>query len=402
MMKATIKTYGCKVNQYESQLLNENLEKSGYELSDYRESEVVIVNTCCVTEKAESEARRFVRKGLQDGKRVWITGCAVRKENDFALLPGVEIFEDKEVLTRLKLAGIEGITRFFHHTRAFVKIEDGCENFCSYCIIPYVRGPVRSRNQDDIVREVENLAGNGYKEIVLTGVDIGAYGRDTFTDIVKLLDAISRVEGIKRIRISSMEVFHLNVNLVEYLAGNGLVCPHLHIPLQSGSDRILALMKRRYGVSDYLRKLDMIRKKIPHVTFTTDAMVGFPGESEEDFNLTCRAIERCGFIKVHIFRYSGRKETPAYYLGGQVPESAKKERESVLKRVAEMVSFRIKKDFIESPVEILVERKKGNAFHGYSLNYIPAFFNSAKEFKNEIVKVRVKDIKNGKLFCVAG
>ena len=401
MMKVTIKTYGCKVNQYESQLLRENLEKSGYQLSGYQESQLVVVNTCCVTQKAESEAIRFVKSSMQDGKKVWLTGCGVKKEGALIKLPGVQIFDNKDAFINLQLAGADKITKFYKHTRAFVKIEDGCENFCSYCIIPYVRGPVKSRRARDIIWEVENLVDNGYQEIVLTGVDLGAYGKDTGEDFVKLLESLSHTQGIQRIRLSSIEMFHLGERLIDYLSGNGFICPHLHIPLQSGSDSILAMMKRRYTVSGYLGKLERIRKKIAGVTFTTDAMVGFPGEKEEDFKKTCSVIQQAGFLKVHIFRYSIRQETSSYRLAEHIGEVQKKEREYRLKEISEKVSRKIKTEFIGDLLEVLVEKKTGKNFYGYSSNYIPVCFSSETAHVNEIVKVKAEKLQGKQLLSVA-
>jgi len=316
-----VKTYGCKVNQYESQLIRENFERQGYTLSQNGEADVVVVNTCCVTEKAEKKARSFIRKAVAHGRRVLVTGCAVRKQNSFVeeFSPPVEVYPDKDDLL---LAGLRTISRFDNHTRAFVKIEDGCENFCTFCIIPLVRGRVKSRLKEEVVDEVRQLVSNGYKEIVLTGVDLGAYGSDTGEGLTDLLKSLETLKGLERIRLSSIEVFHLTDELTEYLLNSRLFCRHFHIPLQSGSDRILRKMGRRYTFSEYLKKIEDIREKDPtgRTTFTTDVMVGFPGETEEDFTLTCEALKRIGFLRVHIFRYSKREGTAAYRMDGQVPE----------------------------------------------------------------------------------
>lgn len=400
-MKVFVKTYGCKVNQYESQLLTENFEQSGHEISGQSDSDIVVVNTCCVTEKAEAEARRFARKILESGKEVWITGCAVKKDSELSELKGVKIFRDKKNLMHSRLAGIDTITGFNGHTRAFVKIEDGCENFCAYCIVPYVRGPVKSRCEGEILSEIQSLACSGYKEIVLTGVDLGAYGRDSGTDLTKLIEKISRVKGIERLRISSIEVFHLNERLIEYLADNRLFCPHFHIPLQSGSDRTLSSMGRRYALSDYLGRVDLIRKKVDNVTFTTDAIVGFPGETDEDFRLTCRAIEKAGFLKVHIFRYSKRIGTRAYLLEGHLLESVKRAREKELRGLSEKTGLKIQKGFIDSPLDVLAEKRCGDEWEGYSSNYMPAVFRSGGELINEVIRVKAERLEGRKLFCVA-
>jgi threonylcarbamoyladenosine tRNA methylthiotransferase MtaB len=400
MANVAIKTYGCKVNQYESQLLRENLEKSGYLVTDYDDSDIVLVNSCCVTARAESEGRRFVRKSVREGRKVWVTGCGAKKENDYAGIEGVEVFPDKEAFAESKLAGIRMISGFPGRTRAFIKIEDGCENFCSYCIIPYVRGPVVSRDEREILLEAKALAASGYREIVMTGVDLGAYGRDTGKSLVSLLGAVSGIDGLERIRLSSMEVFHLDEKLVEHISGNRKVCTHFHIPLQSGSDRVLSLMKRRYTLAGYMEKLEYVRRMIPDVTFTTDLMVAFPGEGEDDFKMSCKAVGDAGFLRVHIFRYSGRAGTPACLLDDKVAVKTGKERESVLKSVSEETGNRIKAGFVGREVEILAESREGNRFEGYTRNYVPSFFLSVEGDINGIFRARGEGLADGRLFCI--
>jgi len=378
------------VNQYESQLLRENLEAQGYQLSKNGEPDVVVVNTCCVTKKAEKEARSFIRKSVAHGKRVLVTGCAVRKDDALKkLFPGIEIYPDKEFLIQSELAGLKTINRFEGHTRAFVKIEDGCENFCAYCIVPLVRGPVKSRPEEEVISEIRSLCFNGYKEIVLTGIDLGAYGRDTGGGIISLMEQLKSIKGLKRIRLSSIEIFHLTDELTGYLLSNELFCLHFHIPLQSGSDRILKMMGRRYTFSEYLNKIEGIREKdkTGRVTFTTDVMVGFPGETDEDFRLTCRAVEEAGFLRVHIFRYSKREGTAAYLMDGQVPENVKKEREKELEGIVDNTCYNVKQRFASRSMDVLVERETEDGWGGYSSEYVPVIFTGGKKLINEIVTV---------------
>ncbi len=398
--KAAVKTYGCKVNQYESQLISENLEAAGYLLSRDGGADVVVVNTCCVTGKAEKEARSFIRKSVSHGSRVLVTGCAVRKSDSFldGFPPSVEVYRDKDVLIKSVCpAGRKSISRFDGHTRAFVKIEDGCENFCAYCIIPFVRGRVRSRPEDEIAAEVGRLAQNGYKEVVLTGIDLGSYGRDTDTNLISLMEKIKSIEGLKRIRLSSIEIFHLTAQLAEYLMSNELFCRHLHVPLQSGSDRILKAMGRRYVFSSYLKMIENIRKmdSAGRITFTTDVMVGFPGETSEDFNLTCKALETVGFLRAHVFRYSKREGTAAYRMEGQVPENVKKERERELQSVVKKMCYNVKKSFEGMSLDVLVERNAENGWEGYSSEYVPVAFAGGSGLLNEIVTVTGKTVKGG-------
>lgn len=401
-MRIAVKTFGCKVNQYESQLLRENLEVQGYALVDVPEADMVVVNTCCVTEKAEKEAGYFIRKYIADGKRVLVTGCAVRKQGHFLDKPtsSLEVYQDVDTLIRSICAvPFHTISRFDWHTRAFVKVEDGCENFCAYCIVPLVRGHVKSCPEQEIITEVSQLVENGYKEVVLTGIDLGAYGRGTDRNLISLIEKISSIKGLKRIRLSSIEVFHISEELVEYLFSNKLFCRHLHIPLQSGSDRILRRMGRRYLFSDYLNVIEGIRKRdrTGRVTFTTDIMVGFPGENEQDFMMTCEAIRRVGYLRVHIFRYSKREGTPACIMSGQVSERIKKERERYLERIAGEVCYNIKKGFIGKPLEVLVENVFGEPCspkggEGYSSEYIPVRFTGGQNLLNKIITVTGREL----------
>ncbi len=392
-MKAAVKTFGCKVNQYESQLIRENLEKKGYTLSQDGKADVVVVNTCCVTGKAEKEARSFIRKAVASGKRVLVTGCAVRKQNSFvdSFSPYVEVYPDKNDLL---LSGLRTISRFDNHTRAFVKIEDGCENFCTFCIIPLVRGRVRSRPEAEVVDEVRQLAANGYKEVVLTGIDLGAYGRDTGESLLSLMEKMRSIEGLQRLRLSSIEVFHLKDELTQRLLDNEMFCRHLHIPLQSGSDRILKMMGRGYTISEYLKKIENIRKqdRTGRFMFTTDVMVGFPGEDGEDFNLTCKVLEEIGFLRVHIFRYSRREGTAACLLDRQVPEKVKKEREGQLADAVKKMCYNVKKGFAGRSLEVLVEKETEGGWEGYSSEYIPVAFSGGKDLLNKIVNVTGKEV----------
>jgi len=389
-MKLFVKTYGCKANQYDSQLLVENLLDDGYEMTTFKDAGIVIVNTCCVTGKAEKEARSFIRKAAGEGKEVWVTGCAVKRDG-FVEKAGVIV----KVLSDIKLKK-KTISHFHNHTRAFVKIEDGCENFCSYCVVPLVRGRVRSRDEEEIITEVRALCSNGYKEIVLTGIDTGAYGRDTGTDIIKLMERLKDVEGLKRIRLSSIEIFYLTDKLCDYLVSNELFCPHLHIPLQSGSDRVLKLMRRRYTFSEYLQRIERIKKRdrYDRFTFTTDIMVGFPYEEDDDFRLSLKAVEEIGFLKVHIFRYSAREGTYAFSIGGNVSEEMKKERERELELIAGKGSIKAKKQFTGKILDVLVERQAENGWEGYSSQYIPVCISDEIErcLINEIISFVAKNI----------
>ena len=400
MKKVRIFTLGCKVNQYESQLLRENFLNNGFLISDDEDFNIGVLNSCCVTSKAEKECRNIVRRLLRNGKEVWITGCWVNKERERIIkeFPSVKVFEKDFLFNSYFEKKVKSISYFSGHTRAFIKIEDGCENFCSYCIIPFVRGRVRSRLIGEIVDEIKVLSENGYKEFVLTGVDLGSFGKDTGERLKDLIERISKIEGVKRIRISSIELFHIDDELIDSLSNNEKFCHHFHIPLQSGSDRILKLMRRRYKIADYMEKIEKIRKKMEDVTFTTDVMVGFPGEEDNDFSLTCNVIKELEFLKVHIFPFSLRKNTFAENLKKFfVDEKVKRERFLILDRLAKEVSEKVKEKFIGSIQEVLIERKREGKWSGYTGNYLPVLIDSENDLKNKILKVKLEGMEKDKI-----
>ncbi|HOK56048.1 MAG TPA: MiaB/RimO family radical SAM methylthiotransferase [bacterium] len=380
---AKVITFGCKVNQYESQLIKENIEKD----DNFKSENIVILNSCCVTEKVEKEVKKKIKKLLKEGKKIYLTGCLIKKNGKLRELENIN-FVERDFFLKFK----DKIERFDEHTRAFVKIEDGCENFCTYCIVPFVRGKVKSRKEKDIIEEIKKLGENGYKEIVLTGIDLGSYGKDTGEKLLSLLEKIEEIKEIKRIRLSSIEIYYINEFFINSLKKINKFCPHFHIPLQSGSDRILNLMGRRYTFNDYLEKIDMIKENIDRVTFTTDVIVGFPGEKEEDFEKTCMAIDKIKFLKVHIFPYSERKNTVAINLPDKVEEKTKKERFKKILKISNYSSKKVKENFIGKKLEVLIEEKTGNFLKGYSENYIPVIVNSDKNLKNEIISVTAEKI----------
>ncbi|MFN4226982.1 MAG: MiaB/RimO family radical SAM methylthiotransferase [Candidatus Ratteibacteria bacterium] len=383
---AKIITFGCKVNQYESQLIKENIEND----DNFKSDNIVILNSCCVTEKAEKEVKKKIKELLNQGKKIYLTGCISEKNGKLKESENLKIIE-KSFFFKFK----DKIEYFSGHTRAFVKIEDGCENFCTYCIIPYVRGKVVSRKEKDIIEEIKKLGENGYKEIVLTGINLGCYGKDNGESLISLIKKIEDIEEINRIRLSSIEIYYINEPFIESLKNTKKFCPHFHIPLQSGSDKILSLMGRRYNFNEYYEKIEMIRKKIEKVTFTTDIMVGFPGEKEQDFEKSCIAIDKIKFLKVHIFSYSERKGTFAINLPDKVNEKIKKERFKKLYEISEISRKKVLEEFIGQKLYVLFEEKEGNFWKGYSENYIPIIVNSEQNLKNQIISVIPERIYKG-------
>ncbi len=387
-MTVSLITFGCKVNQYETQLYRENFAADGFEIKNSGEpSDIVLINTCCVTKRAEKESRNFIARSLKISSRVIVTGCYVEKENDYLRerFPQIEIVQRKNLLNNSK---VNKIHYFSGHTRAFIKIEDGCEKFCSYCIIPYVRGRVKNREAKEILEEIKGLASNGYQEFVITGVDLGAY-----KGLADLLHKLEKIEGVERIRLSSLEPGDITNSLIGALSSSPKFCPHLHIPLQSGDDKILQLMNRNYTVNDYRKTIAKIREKIPEICISTDVMVGFPGEDEEAFKNTARIIEEVGFSRVHCFRYSTREKTRAAKLSDQVEEEKKKERAKNLILLAKEISQKIKKRFLGKTASVLIEKKRKDGYSfGYSSHYLPVLVKG-KIGTNQIVKVKIEDLE---------
>ncbi|MCM8785890.1 MAG: MiaB/RimO family radical SAM methylthiotransferase [Candidatus Omnitrophica bacterium] len=383
---AKIITFGCKVNQYESQLIKENIEKD----ENFKSNDIVILNSCCVTEKAEKEVEKKIRELLNQRKKIYLTGCIAEKNGKFKEIGNIKIVE-KSFFFKYK----DKIEYFNRHTRAFVKIEDGCENFCTYCIIPFIRGRVKSRSEKEIIEEIKQLVENGYKEIVLTGVNLGCYGKDTGESLISLIEKIQEIEEIKRIRLSSIEVYYINEPFINSLKNIKKFCPHFHMPLQSGSDKILSLMGRRYSFNEYYEKIEKIKEKIEKVTFTTDIMVGFPGEKDDDFEKSCIAIDKIKFLKVHIFPYSERKITSAVSLPDKVDEKTKKERLKKILKISEISRKKVMEEFIGKRLDVLFEKKIDHFWKGYSENYIPVIVNSERNLKNEIVSVIPQKIYKG-------
>src|SRR5262245_32641376 len=344
-------TLGCKVNQYETQYVKEALEANGYREAGAGEpADLCVVNTCTVTGEGDAKSRQAVRRLAQANPRaaIVVMGCyATRDPEAVGRLPGVvKVVTDKARLAEeLRPFGVthlpRGIARFDGHRRAFVKVQDGCLLNCTYCIIPRVRPVVRSRTLDEIADEVQTLVASGCREIVLTGIHLGHYGidlsrgrpKEQWCRLWHLLDRLDRLPGDFRVRLSSLEAAEVRGEFVEALARSPRLCPHLHLCLQSGSDRVLARMRRRYRVAGFLERCRRLRAALDHPAFTTDVIVGFPGETEADFAATCRVVREVGFAKVHIFPYSPRQGTPAADFPDRVPPPVVAERRARLQEL---------------------------------------------------------------------
>jgi threonylcarbamoyladenosine tRNA methylthiotransferase MtaB len=412
-------TLGCKVNQYETQHARELLEANGYrEAQPGQRADLCLVNTCTVTGEADAQGRQLIRRLAREnpGTALVVTGCyATREPETIARLPGVvKVVADKNRLVEeLREFGVErrptGITRFDGHQRAFVKVQDGCLLNCSFCIIPRVRPVLRSRSDLEICDEVARLAASGYREIVLTGIHLGHYGidlsrgkpREQWQRLWHLLDRLGKLPGEFRIRLSSLEAAEVRDDFVRAMAATPRICPHLHLCLQSGSDRILALMKRRYRSAGFLERCRRLRQALDQPAFTTDVIVGFPGETDADFAATCRVVREVGFVKIHVFPYSPRRGTPAAGLPGAVPPAVLAERRQRLAELERELAAEYLRSLIGRQLDVLVEGvdpKRPRFVRGTSCRHVPvAFEGSAASLAGRLVRVRATGMADGLL-----
>jgi threonylcarbamoyladenosine tRNA methylthiotransferase MtaB len=403
-IKIYIKTFGCKVNQYDSQLIKENLMNDRYIeiVKDYRDANLIIINSCFVTKTAEDEVIKTIKR-LKNYAPVLVTGCYIEniKFDNVLYITISEKIKIKETIYKIFeikdnfLKEINKISFFEGRTRAFLKIQEGCNKFCSYCIVPYLRGRARSKEIEIIKEEFLNLINSGYKEIVLTGTEIGFYGLDINSNLLELLKDLTKFPEDFRIRLSSIDPEFLNDDLIEFISNNEKICPHLHLPLQSGSDKILNLMRRGYSKNQYLDLINKLKEKIKNITFTTDIIVGFPNEDERDFNETLDVIEKVKFLKCHIFPFSERKGTYAskYFKDKKVDEMLIEERLKIIKDFAKDYSKKVIENFINKELIFLGETKKENKIFGFTDNYIRTFIEGNYE-KNKFYKIYLQNSKN--------
>mgnify|MGYP004620658355 CR=1 FL=1 len=417
-MKVGICSLGCKVNIYESELVTNILKNNNYTVVDFEDkADIYIINTCSVTNESDKKSRKMINRAKKNNPAaiIIVMGCysQVNAEDiDVDIVLGnkdkskiVEIIEEyiktkqkKKIiydLTKVDFEKME-ITNFDSHTRAFVKIQDGCNAFCSYCIIPYVRGRVRSKDPEDVIKEVTTLVEKGYKEIVLTGIHTGRYGTDINTNLEELLNKLVNIPNIYRIRLSSIEINEITPGIKELLKENKVMAKHLHIPLQSGSNKILKLMNRRYNKEEFLSMVDNL-KDIPNISLTTDLIVGFPNEDEEEFNETIDTLKEIGFTKIHTFPYSKRKGTPAAIMDNQVfPEEKKKRVHRILD-----LSNKYEHNFYESKIgkiyDGVVEIHSNGTTIVHTSNFIPVIINDIVE-EGTIVDVKIEKVEDLKVY----
>lgn len=428
-------TLGCKVNQNEIEALSALFKERGYTIVDFEEqADVYVINTCTVTHLADRKSRQMIRRAIKANPqaKVVVTGCYAQTDpHAVKKIPGVSLIvgtNEKghllELVEELQQAGDISVTKGsprivvrkyqemqqfeeiateknIARARAYLKVQEGCDQFCTYCIIPYARGPVRSRSLKNTLEEAEKLIEAGFREIILTGIHLGAYGRDLGAGInlEYLLQHLLLLNQKVRWRLSSLEPTEVNPELLRLLLENANFCPHLHLPLQSGHDEILRAMHRPYTTAQYLKIVTEIREVIPDIALTTDVMVGFPGENEEHFREYLRFVERVAFSRLHVFKYSPRKGTPAAKFSGQVLPPVKELRSREMFQLGEKLEKQYAEKFVNQLLHVLVEEKvAGTTWEGSSANYLKIRFTALRELRGKIVPVVLKKVEAN--YCI--
>lgn len=418
MRRVAFHTLGCKVNQYDTQAMLESFQAAGWHVCEFDErADAYVVNTCTVTGTGDKKSVQIIRRVHRENPEaaIVVAGCLAQRDSDRVALPGVrlvlgtakrakvvELLEkaiDENVclieVNSLKGAEFEPLTVNSHEgkTRATMKIQEGCDRYCTYCVIPYVRGPVRSMALGDVAAEAERLAGAGYREIVVTGIHLTSYGRGTDYELCDALDAVGRVEGVKRIRLGSLEPYYVNEERAKRLSEMPKLCRQFHLSMQSGSDGVLKRMHRRYTSEEYARAVELLRKYMPECAITTDVLTGFPGETEEEAAETLAFVERIAFARIHVFPYSRRSGTVADKLPDQVPENVKHERAGQLIKLGTRLSEAYERSMLGSVREVLLEEEvEPGVCEGYTREYLRV---RAPGQPGEIVNLRLDEICEG-------
>ena len=423
MKKAALHNLGCKVNAYETEAMQELLEKNGYEIVPFHDlADVYVINTCSVTNMADRKSRQMIHRARKQNPDAVIVaaGCYVQAQADMGELDeNIDIVignnKKKDLIRLLEEYFKEDIpeqmqevidinhtfeyeslhlSRTAEHTRAYLKVQDGCNQFCSYCIIPYARGRVRSRSHDSVIREVEELARNGYKEVVLTGIHLSSYGVDTGDDLLSLILSIHEIEGIRRIRLGSLEPRIITEEFAKTIAGLPKMCPHFHLSLQSGCDATLKRMNRRYTSEEYYEKCVLLRKYFDNPALTTDVIVGFPGETEEEFAQSKAFIDKVNFYETHVFKYSKRAGTRAAQMEEQVPESVKTIRSNELLELTRRKQASYEEALIGTTQEVLMEEEmvcQGEKYQvGHTKEYVKIGQKTEENLTNQLINVEIE------------
>ena len=431
MKKAALHNLGCKVNAYETEAMQKMLEDAGYEIVPFSDvADVYVINTCSVTNMADRKSRQMLHKAKHKNENAIVvaTGCYVQTKEEEALKDlaiDIVIGNNKkhELIDRINAFEKNGenadvidindnkrefeelfIEETAEHTRAFIKVQDGCNQFCSYCIIPYARGRVRSRKISNVIEEVKRLAANGFKEVVLTGIHLSSYGIDCEDSLLNLIKEVHKIDGISRIRLGSLEPKIITEEFVKELSKLPKICPHFHLSLQSGCDETLKRMNRKYTTSEYENGCNILRKYFDHPAITTDVIVGFPGETEEEFNNTKEFLERIHFYEMHIFKYSKRQGTRAATMENQVPEEIKTKRSAQLISLGNKMSKEFRDYYLGQEQEVLFEEKtiinSKEMYIGYTKEYVKVAVESERMLENQLVKGKITGFADDNVYIM--
>ncbi len=423
-MKISYCSLGCKVNLYESEAIVNKFVENGFEFASFDDiCDVYIINTCTVTSTSDSKSKKIVRQAVKRNPNavIAVMGCSSQLlTKEYADIEGVDIVigtSNRHLLYDLVLEKIKNknnnaliyntpyqdildyeeikVNHYNQRTRGFVKIQDGCNNFCSYCIIPYARGPIRSRKAQDVIDEIALLTNQGMKEIILTGINTGTYGEDIPNyNLARLLkDIIDNVKGLGRIRISSIEATEITDELLQVMMDNQKhLCKHLHIPLQGGCDNTLERMNRKYNIDYYYQKIQKIRQFFPDINITTDILAGFSGETNEDFQASYDFIKKVGYGELHVFPYSPRPLTKAYSFKNRIDPITKKFRVNELLALNKELALNYRMKFLNKELEVLIEKNVNGKAYGHSDNYLEVVINNCQLQNNDLVKVRIDKV----------
>lgn len=416
MKTVAFHTLGCKVNTYESNAMLKIFNEAGYQEVDFKQvADVYVINTCTVTNTGDSKSRQMIRKAIRKNPKatICVVGCysqtapeEIEKIEGVGVVLGTQYrsdivkYVDEHLETGemvIKVDNVMNLRKFedlnidrFKNTRAFLKIQDGCNNFCTYCIIPYARGRVRSRQKESVLNQAQRLVDNGYVEIVLTGIHTAGYGEDLDDySFYELLVNLVKIKGLKRLRISSIETSQISDEIIDLIGSNEIIVDHLHVPLQAGSDATLKRMNRKYTTAEYLEKINKIRSYLPNIAFTTDVIVGFPGETDEEFEETYNFIKQVNYSELHVFPYSPRKNTPAAKMKDQVNDQIKHERANRLLQLSKELNHEFALKQIGKTLKVLFEKRDGEYLIGHAGDYLKVKVKTADNLIGEIVTIKI-------------
>ena len=416
MKTVAFHTLGCKVNTYESNAMLKIFNEAGYQEVDFKQvADVYVINTCTVTNTGDSKSRQMIRKAIRKNPKatICVVGCysqtapeEIEKIEGVGVVLGTQYrsdivkYVDEHLETGemvIKVDNVMNLRKFedlnidrFKNTRAFLKIQDGCNNFCTYCIIPYARGRVRSRQKESVLNQAQRLVDNGYVEIVLTGIHTAGYGEDLDDySFYELLVDLVKIKGLKRLRISSIETSQISDEIIDLIGSKEIIVDHLHVPLQAGSDATLKRMNRKYTTAEYLEKINKIRSYLPNIAFTTDVIVGFPGETDEEFEETYNFIKQVNYSELHVFPYSPRKNTPAAKMKDQVNDQIKHERANRLLQLSKELNHEFALKQIGKTLKVLFEKRDGEYLIGHAGDYLKVKVKTADNLIGEIVTIKI-------------